>query len=149
MADIGQVCRGQVFSRFATPKSVKIVSDQVILSIDNGKRWKAIQRNLLAWISGIPSTLEDVWNSGWEIFYVIRLYHYFSWYLPARTAKVIIPNSFCYYVQKGHGFRENLVSNSFHISYFHVCWSVVIRGGVFSAVLFNCCQKTTMWDLPL
>ena len=40
----------------------------------------------------------------------LRLYHYFSWYLPARTAKVIIPNSFCYYVQKGHGFRENLVS---------------------------------------
>ena len=35
---------------------------------------------------------------------------YFSWYLPARTANVIKPNRFCYYVQKGHGFRENLVS---------------------------------------
>ena len=36
---------------------------------------------------------------------------YFSWYLPARTANVIIkPNHFCYYVQQGHGFRENLVS---------------------------------------
>ena len=79
----------------------------MILSIDNGKRWKAIQRNLLVWISGIPLTLEDVWNSGWEIFY-LRLY--FSWYLPARTANVIKPNRFCYYVQKGHGFRENLVS---------------------------------------
>ena len=53
---------------------------------------------------------------------------YFSWYLPglpARTAKVIKPNSFCYYVQKGHTFRENLVSvmscYGFHISDFHVC----------------------------
>ena len=27
-----------------------------------------------------------------------------------RTANVIEPNRFCYYVQKGHGFRENLVS---------------------------------------
>ena len=27
-----------------------------------------------------------------------------------RTANVIKPNRFCYYVQKGHGFRENLVS---------------------------------------
>ena len=35
---------------------------------------------------------------------------YFSWYLPSITAKVIKPNRFCYYVQKGHGFRENLVS---------------------------------------
>ena len=80
----------------------------MILSIDNaGKRWKAIQRNLLAWISGIPLPLEDVWNSGWEIFY-LRLY--FSWYLPARTANVIKPNRFCYSELKGHGFRENLVS---------------------------------------
>ena len=35
---------------------------------------------------------------------------YFSWYLPARTVKVVKPNRFCYYVQKGYGFRENLVS---------------------------------------
>ena len=64
----------------------------------------------LAWISGVPSTLdtlEDVWNSGREIFH-LRLY--FSWYLPARTANVIKPNCSCYYVQKGHGFRENLAS---------------------------------------
>ena len=79
----------------------------MVLSIDNGKRWKANQRNLLVWISGIPLTLEDVWNSGWEIFY-LRLY--VSWYLPARTANVIKPNHFCYYVQKGHGLRENPVS---------------------------------------
>ena len=80
----------------------------MILSIDNaGKRWKAIQRNLLAWISGIPLPLEGVWNWGWEIFY-LRLY--FSWYLLARTANVNKPNRFRYYLQKGHGFRENLVS---------------------------------------
>ena len=30
--------------------------------------------------------------------------------LPARTAKVVRPNRFCKYVQKGHGSRENLVS---------------------------------------
>ena len=42
-------------------------------------------------------------------FIFIRLY--FSEYLPAGTGNVIIkPNRFCYYVQKGHGFRENLVS---------------------------------------
>ena len=146
MADIGQVCRRPVFSRFATPKSVKIVSDQVILSIDNGKRWKAIKRNILVWISDIPLTLEDVWNSGWEIFY-LRLY--FSWYLPARTANVIKPNRFCYYVQKDHGFRDNCLSvivSTFLISYLLIsCCS----SRVFSAVLFNLCQKTTMSDLPL
>ena len=71
----------------------------------------------------------------------VRLY--FSWYLLATTAKVNKPNRSCYYVQKGHGFWENIVSvnNSFHISYFYVCWSVVTRGCVFSAVLFNLCQK--------
>ena len=42
----------------------------MILSIDNGKRWKAIERNLLVWISDISLTLEDVWNSDWEIFYL-------------------------------------------------------------------------------
>ena len=145
MADIGQVCRRPVFSRFATPKSVKIVSDQVILSIDNGKRWKAIQRNLLVWNSGIPFTLEDVFL-GCEIFY-LRLY--FSWYLPARTANVIKPNRFCYYVQKDHGFRDNFLSvivSTFLISYLLIsCWS----SRVFSAILFNLCQKTTMSDLPL
>ena len=110
----------------------------MIFSIDNGKRWKAIQRNLLVWISGIPLTLEDVWNSGWEIFY-LRLY--FSWYLPARTANVIKPNRFCYYVQKDHGFRDNCLSvivSTILISYLLIsCCS----SRVFSAVLFNLCQK--------
>ena len=83
----------------------------MILSTDNAvKRWNAIQRNLLAWISGILLPLEDVWNSGWEIFYLFYLRLYFSWYLLTRTANVNKPNRFCYYVQKGHGFRENLVS---------------------------------------
>ena len=36
--------------------------------------------------------------------------------------------------------------NRFHISHFHVCWSVVTRGCVFPAVLSNSCQKTTMAD---
>ena len=77
----------------------------MILSTDNaGKRWNAIQRNLLAWISGILLPLEDVWNSGWEIFHLFYLRLYFSWYLLTRTANVNKPNRFCYYVQKGHGF---------------------------------------------
>ena len=79
----------------------------MILLIVNGKRWKGIQINHLVWIPGIPSTLEDVWNSGLEIVY-LRLY--FSWYLPTRTVNVIKSNSFCHCVQKRHGFRENLVS---------------------------------------
>ena len=114
----------------------------MILSIDNaGKRWKAIQRNLLAWISGIPLPLEDVWNSGWEGCISRRLY--FSWGTCLRdwNWNVNKPNRFCYHVQKGHGFRESCVCNSFHISYLYVCWSVVTRGCVFSAVLFNLCQK--------
>ena len=169
----------------------------MIFSIDNGKRWNAIQRNLwarsiqpkfpeisvqnsmdrfgptgkvskkqvhllrwssfpgrtslnfgwmdralLVWISGIPLTLEDVWNSGWEIF-DLRLY--FSWYLPARTANVIRPNHFCYYVQNGHSFLSVIVF-TFLISYLLIsCWS----SRVFSAIIFNLCQKTTMSDLPL
>ena len=32
------------------------------------------------------------------------------------------------------------------MSHFHVCWAVDIRGCVFSAVLSNSCQKTTMAD---
>ena len=36
--------------------------------------------------------------------------------------------------------------NRFHISHFHVFWSVVTRGCVFPAVLSNSCQKTTMAD---
>ena len=70
----------------------------------------------------------------------VRLY--FSSYLLTTTANVNKPNRFCYHVQKFHGFRENIVSvnNSFHISYY-VCWSVVTRGCLFTAVLYNLCQK--------
>ena len=42
-------------------------------------------------------------NSGWEIFYVCISRDFCL----RRTANVIKPNRFCYYVQKG--FRENLV----------------------------------------
>ena len=95
-------------------KSIKIVSDKLVLSIDNGKRWKAIYGYHLARISGIPSTLdtvhvEDVWNSGWEIFYLIKVV--FLVVLACENCDCIIkPNRFCYYVQKGGGFRENLAS---------------------------------------
>ena len=42
------------------------------------------------------------------------------------------------------GFREKLVCVI--VSHFHICRSVVTRGCVFSAVLSNFCQKTTMAD---
>ena len=51
--------------------------------------------------------------------FYLRLY--FSRYLLAKTANVNKMNCFCYYVQKGHGFRENLVSvivSTFLISMF-------------------------------
>ena len=35
---------------------------------------------------------------------------YFSWCLLARTANLNKTNRLCYYVQKGQGFRENLVT---------------------------------------
>ena len=72
----------------------------------------------------------DVWNSGWEIFYA-RLY--FSWYLSGRTANVIELNRFCYYVQKGHGFRENLVIVSAFLIFMFVdqffTFTLLIRKG--------------------
>ena len=117
----------------------------MILSLDNGKRWKAIERNLLVWISGIPLTLEYVWNSGGEIFY-LRLY--FSWYLPARTANVIIkPNRFCYYVEKGHGFRENLVSVMVSTFLIFMFVDQLLLVDVFSQLYL--CQKTTMSDFTV
>ena len=59
---------------------------------------------------------------------------------------IIKPNRFCYYVPNEEFKRETCVCDSFHISHFHVCWAVDIRGSVFSAVLSNSCQKTTMAD---
>ena len=55
---------------------------------------------------------------------------------------IIKPNRFCYYVPNEEFKRETCVCDSFHISHFHVCWAVDIRGSdVFSAVLSNSCQK--------
>ena len=128
---------------------MKIDSDQVILSTDNGKRWKSIEGNLLAQISGIPSTLGDVWNSGGEIVY---LELYFSWYLPARTANVIEPNRFCFYVQKGHGFRENLVSVIVSTFLIFMFVDQLLLVDVFSQLYYLTDankNKTTMSDLPL
>ena len=39
--------------------------------------------------------------------------------------------------------------NSVHVSHFHVCWSFVTRGCVFSAVLSSFCQKTTTADFVI
>ena len=35
--------------------------------MENGEK---LSREIFVWISGIPLTLEVVWNSGWEIFYL-------------------------------------------------------------------------------
>ena len=51
------------------------------LSIDNGNG-ENLSREIFEWISDIPSTRGDVWNSGYEIS-LLRLY--FAWYLPVRT----------------------------------------------------------------
>ena len=59
---------------------------------------------------------------------------------------IIKPNRFCYYVPNEEFKRETCVCDSFHISHFHVCWAVDIHGSVFSAVLCNSWQKTTMAD---
>ena len=59
---------------------------------------------------------------------------------------IIISNRFCY-VPNEEFKRETCVCDGFHISHFRVCcWVVDIRGCVFSAVLSNSCQKTTMAD---
>ena len=125
----------------------------MILSTDNAvKRWNAIQRNLLAWISGILLPLEDVWNSGWEIFYLFYLRLYFSWYLLTRTANVNKPNRFCYYVQKGHGFRENLVSVMVSTFLIFMFVDQLLLVDVFSQLYYLTDankNKTTMSDLPL
>ena len=69
-----------------------------------------------------------------------------SVYLQELNVHVIIkPNRFCYYVPNEEFKRETWGCDSFHISHFHVCWAVDIRGSdVFSAVLSNSCQKITM-----
>ena len=60
-----------------------------------------------------------------------------------RGLDVIKSNCFCYFIQNRRFYieRKLTVCNSFH--HFHVCWSVVTRGCVFSAVLSYLCQNTT------
>ena len=83
--------------------------------------------------------------------FIIRLY--FSWYLLARTAHVIIkPNRFCYYVQKGHGFRENLVSVLVSTFLIFMFVDQLLLVDVFSQLYYLTDankNKTTMSDLPL
>ena len=72
-------------------------------------------------------------------------------YLPARTASVIKPNRLYYYVQKGHGFRENLVSvivSTFPIISMFVDQLLLVD--LFSQLyyLIQYARKTTMSDLP-
>ena len=87
-------------------------------------------------------------KSGWEIFYALRLY--FSWYLRARTANVIKPNRFCYYVPKGHGFREKLVSVIVSTFLIFMFVGQLLLVDVFSQLYYlTYAKKTTMADLPL
>ena len=81
----------------------------------------------------------------------IRLY--FSCYLPAGTVNVIKPNRFCCYVQKGHGFRENVVSVIVSTFLIFMFVDKLLLVDVFSQLYYlrssNLCQKTTISDLPL
>ena len=63
-----------------------------------------------------------------------------------RTANVIKPNRFCYNVQKGHGFRENLVSVVSTLLIFMFVDHLLLVD-VFSELYL--CQNTTMSDLLL
>ena len=63
-----------------------------------------------------------------------------------RNANVIKPNRFCYYVQKGHGFRENLVSVVSTLLIFMFVDHLLLVD-VFSKLYL--CQNTTMSDLLL
>ena len=75
---------------------------------------------------------------------------YFSWYLPARTANVIKPNRSCYYVQKGHGFRENLASVIVSIFFIFIFVDQLLLVDVFCQLYYvTYAKKTTMSDLPL
>ena len=56
--------------------------------------------------------------------------------LSCKNWYVIKPNRFCYYVKNKGFYRETCVCNSFHISHFYVCRSVVTRGSVFSMQLY-------------
>ena len=69
-----------------------------------------------------------------------------------RTANVIKPNRFCYYVQKGHGFRENLVSVMVSTFLIFMFVDQLLLVDVFSQLYYLTDankNKTTMSDLPL
>ena len=71
----------------------------MILSIDNRKTVKSYTEKSFSLNFGYPFASRGCLKS-----------LYFSWYLLTRTANINKPNRFCYYVRKGHGFRENLLS---------------------------------------
>ena len=63
---------------------------------------------------------------------------------------VIKPSRFCYYVQKGHGFRENLVSVIVSTLLIFMFVDQLLHVEVFSRLYYlTYAKKTTMSDLPL
>ena len=66
---------------------------------------------------------------------------------------IIKPNRSCYYVQKGHGFRETLVSVIVSTFLIFMFVDQLLLVDVFSQLYYlrssNLCQKTTISDLPL
>ena len=65
---------------------------------------------------------------------------------------IIKPNRFCYYVQKGHGFRENLVSVIVSTFLIFMFVDQLLLVDVFSQLYYLTDankNKTTMSDLPL
>ena len=94
----------------------------MISSIDNGKRWKSIEGNLLAQASGVASTLGDfrLGNLSSRVAFLELL--------ACEKCECNKTEPFMLLCTKGLRFYgESCVCNSFHISYFHVCWSVVTR----------------------
>ena len=73
--------------------------------------------------------------------------------LACGTVNVIKPNRFCCYVQKGHGFRENVVSVIVSTFLIFMFVDKLLLVDVFSQLYYlrssNLCQKTTTSDLPL
>ena len=73
--------------------------------------------------------------------------------LACGTVNVIKPNRFCCYVQKGHGFRENVVSVIVSTFLIFMFVDKLLLVDVFSQLYYlrssNLRQKTTISDLPL
>ena len=64
---------------------------------------------------------------------------------PFDVIIIIKPNHFCYYVQKGHGFRENLVPVIVSTFLIFMFVDHLLLVDAFSQLYL--CQKTTMLDL--